>query len=121
MSAGVYNDVIEQGANWILSVTKYNSDGANPDTPFDLTGFSARCQLRYAFASSAFTLTATCSIPEPLSGVIHVALTPQQTATIPDDMVRLLYDVEIFTANDVTVERVIEGSMTVMPNATRGS
>jgi hypothetical protein len=118
MSAGTYSDVIEQGANWTLSLTKYTTSNGI-DTPFDLTGYSARCKLRSNLTNSDFVLVATCTIPVPASGGIVVSLSPAQTDTIPVLVPVLYYDVEIYTAGDVIVERLLEGTMNVKPNATR--
>ena len=45
--AGIYNITIDQGAQWTLTVVYDNNNG----TPFDLTGYTARMQVRPKFGS----------------------------------------------------------------------
>jgi hypothetical protein len=112
MAAGKYNIVIEQGADFSLTFT-IKDDGVARD----LTGWSARGQIRLR-ASSASTLAVfDCSIPSPTSGTVEVKLSNTITSALQPTVAR--YDVEIFTAGDAQVERILQGTATIDPEITK--
>ena len=65
MTAAVYNLVIDQGSDFAIEFTVNESGSVK-----DLTGYSARAQLRPTKSSSALTATFLCSIPTPANGKI---------------------------------------------------
>jgi len=112
MAAGVYNFIIDQGSSFSQQLTVKESG-----SPKDLTGYSARSQLRPTKTSEILTATFTCTIPEPTAGVIYMRLTPTQTAAITAG--RYYYDIEIFSGGEETVTRLLQGEVTVTPEVTR--
>tara|TARA_X000001388_G_scaffold15815_1_gene9723 strand:- start:684 stop:1034 length:351 start_codon:yes stop_codon:yes gene_type:complete len=116
MSAGTHNITIDQGATFELTVTIKESGSAK-----DLSSYSARAQLRKSKESST-SVVFTCDrdgAGSALSdtGVVTMGLTPAQTNSLTEG--KYLYDLEIFTANDAIVNRIIQGSATVNRGITR--
>ena len=57
------------------------------------------------------------SITSPTTGEISITLTAAQTANVKAG--RYVYDLELVNSNTTTVERVVEGIVTVYPEVTR--
>jgi hypothetical protein len=105
------NIVVDQGTTFstYLALTDQN------ENIVDLTGSSARGQIRKWYTSNSY-VTFTITIPNPNTGYILVALTANTTAAM--DSGRYVYDIEtVDTANAVT--RVLEGIVTVTPEVTK--
>lgn len=115
MIAGVYNITCEQGATFERVFTFYNQDGT---TPFDLTGYSARMQIRRDIDATTTLLDLTTENGRialgGAEGTITLTLTPGETAALTDDGV---YDLEISTAE--AVYRVLKGAFRLDPEVTR--
>ena len=112
MAAGVYNIIVEQGTTFVLNVT-IKEDGE----PKNISGYSARAQMRPTRTSSTLTATFTCSIPDPTSGLIIMEMTPTTTSGITDG--RYYYDLELVGAGETIVNRLLQGEVTVSPEVTR--
>ena len=112
MKPAKYNINIPQGTNYSLTFTL--KVGGNPR---DLTGYSARGQIRSSHSSDTILATFDCSIPTPSNGQITIALDNATTGGIAKST--NVYDIEIFTAGDANVERVLEGKATIDPQVTR--
>lgn len=112
MAAGTYNILVEQGSTFSQTVT-VKEDGS----PKDLTGYSARAQMRPTRTSTTLTATFTCTISTPSTGAIVMELDPSTTAGIADG--RYYYDLEIYTSGDAIVSRLLQGEVTVSPEVTR--
>ena len=111
--AALANLLIDQGASFSSTITVFNSD----DTIFDLTGYTGASQVRKSYSSSSASATFTVSFASDRStGQVTLTLTPTQTAALEEG--RYVYDVEV-TSTDRTVTRVLQGTVTVSPNATR--
>lgn len=120
--AGRYDIVIYQGSTFELPLTLKNGDG----TPFNLTSWIPRGQMRRHVRSTAIAATFTCTIIEPatngqftvsLSSAITAAIIAGDSVTDPRSL--YVYDVEM--ENEVTgaVKRIIEGSAYIDPEVTR--
>lgn len=106
------NIFLDQGSTFssLIDVTDSNGD------PFDLTGYTARGQLRRSYLSQT-AVPFTVSIPVPLTdGKIGISLTAVQTAALKG---RYVYDIEIVQTSSGTVTRVIEGQLEVNSGVTR--
>jgi hypothetical protein len=115
MSAGIYNDTLDQGATYNLVVVYKDAN----NTPINITGFSAFMQLRENFDSTVADLTLTTanggiSINGPL-GEITIIATAAQTTTLTSDY--YLYDLELVNGSAVT--RLLQGQITVNSEVTR--
>lgn len=112
MSAGKYNLTIEQGADFALSFTLEEDGSAK-----DLSGYSARAQMRTKKSSTTVAVTFTCTITDSDAGKLKMALTNTQTAALSPGI--YYYDLELFTASDANVTRLLEGTATVTAEVTR--
>lgn len=66
------------GATLSLSFTCKDDAG----DPVDLTGFSARAEVRPTISSSTITLNLAPTIPTPANGIISVSIADEVTASI---------------------------------------
>lgn len=101
---------IDQGSTFTSTITVEASNGL----VFDLTGYTARGQIRKTY-SSASAVDFTTSIADPESGEITIGVDAETTAEMKPG--RYQFDVEI--VNDTVVQRVIEGQVEVNPRVTR--
>ena len=112
MAAGKHNFTLEQGSTFNREITvQENSQALN------LTGYSARMQMRSTHDSSTIALTFTTTIASPATqGKINLIATATQTAAVEEAI--YVYDLEIeSSAGNVT--RILEGQVTVTPEVTR--
>ena len=112
MSAGSYNLFIDQGSDYALQLTVKEQGSAK-----NLTGYSARGQLRSTKTATSITATFTCTIPNPTGGVLKIALPNSVTQGITAGL--YYYDIELFTSGDTIVKRLLEGQATVSQEVTR--
>jgi hypothetical protein len=112
MSAGTYNITIDQGTDFVLDLAVKENNSA-----FDLTGYSARAQLRRTKNSDSATATFTCTVVSAAAGTIKMELSNSTTASITEGS--YFYDLEIYTASDAIVERIIQGRALVTREITR--
>lgn len=114
MAAGKYNIKVEQGATFLLDFTIKTGT-----TPWNLTGYSARMQVRTSVNASTTLLSITNSDYITLGGSLGtVAISVP--ASITDDLIagRHVYDFELVSGAG-QVWRVLEGKFTVSPEVTR--
>ena len=112
MTAARYDLVIDQGSDFAIEFTVNESGSAK-----NLTGYTARAQLRPTKSSSTLTATFICGIATPTNGKISMSLTNGTTAGLAAG--RFFYDLEIFTASDTLVQRLLFGEVTVTQEVTR--
>ena len=106
------NLTIDQGSNFFSSVSVEGANGL----PFDLTGYTARGQIRRSYLSTtAYAFTAL--INNPTDGEIDISL--GNTATSQMKPGRYVYDIEIVQGTSGEVTRVVEGQVEVTPGVTR--
>ena len=113
MTAGIYNFTMDQGSVFTLNLAYEDPDG----NPIDLTGFTARMQLRRKFDSTA-VLTLTTSngglvITGP-TGNILITVTDEQTEDLESGF--YVYDLDLNNAGVIT--RLIQGQATVSAEVT---
>ena len=117
MAAGQYDITIEQGADLDLVITWTDSD----DEPIDLTGASARMQVRRTHDNA----TALLDIPATVGtivlgdelGTITVNVPAADTEGLPAPL-KAFYDLEIVEVGGA-VRRVVEGFARITPEVTR--
>jgi hypothetical protein len=112
MTAARYDLVIDQGSDFAIEFTVNESGSAK-----NLTGYTARAQLRPTKSSSTLTATFTCSIPTPTNGKISMILSNATTTGLAAG--RFFYDLEIFTSSDTLVQRLLFGEVTITQEVTR--
>lgn len=114
MAAANYDFEIEQGATEVRTFTWKTSDG----TPLNLTGYTARMQIRPSVSSSEITLELTTenggiALGGAL-GTVVVTMSATQTSAMSRPGV---YDLEL--VNGPVVTRFIQGGVTVSREVTR--
>lgn len=112
MSAATYNFNLDQGADFALDIVM-REDGAVKD----LTGYSARAQMRKTKDATEISGTFTCSVPSPTLGTIKMEMANAVTGLLPAGA--YFYDLEIYTSGDAVVLRLIQGQVTVTREITR--
>jgi len=116
MAAATYNFVIEQGTTLTKTLIWKDSTGA----AINLTGYTARMQVRQSVTSSVvlleLTTTAGTITITPLTGTIVLSFPAATTAAITWRHGK--YDLEMVASNGV-VTRLIEGQIDISPEVTR--
>tara|TARA_R100001015_G_C4532075_1_gene98220 strand:+ start:108 stop:446 length:339 start_codon:yes stop_codon:yes gene_type:complete len=112
MAAGTYNFTLEQGSTFSRQITVQENSSA-----LNLTGYTARMQMRSTHDSSSIALTFTTTIASPASnGIINLTATASNSSAVEEGM--YVYDLEIESSGGV-VTRLMEGTVTVTPEVTR--
>ena len=111
---GTYNATCYQGATFDLNFTVKLAG-----TAIDLTGYTARMQVREsAEAGSAVLSLATGGSGITLGGTAgSIAITAAATATAAVDGGAYVYDIELVSGSVVT--RILQGNFKVLPEVTR--
>ena len=109
--ATIANLKVDQGADFATTINLNNLDG----TDFNLTGYTVASQMAKSYASTTKT-TITASITDAATGAIQLSLTHAQTGALTQG--RYVYDVEVTQTSGNIKTRVIEGQITVFPQAT---
>ena len=121
MAAGKYNFTIEQGTTTSFDLQYTDSNG----DPLNLTGYSAKLQVRpnYADLTETVYLTLSSSLEGDGSGIIitptsgsikiHMSATKTDSLTFEEAM----YDLELYSGSYTT--RLIEGKFKVKKSVTR--
>ena len=112
MSAARYDLVIDQGSDFAIEFTVDESG-----TVKNLTGYSARAQLRTTKANASVSATFTCTIPTPTNGKINMTLPNGTSAALTAG--RFYYDLEIYTSSNTLVNRLLYGEVTLTQEVTR--
>tara|TARA_R110000850_G_scaffold227107_1_gene352252 strand:+ start:397 stop:735 length:339 start_codon:yes stop_codon:yes gene_type:complete len=112
MSAGVYDIAIDQGSDFGVEF-QVKVDGVAKD----LTNYSARSQIRKIQTSSDVSAAFTCVVSNAAEGKIQMSLPNADSNVIDAGDYR--YDLEIFTAADAAVSRIVQGKVTVNAGTTR--
>ena len=115
MAATVYDIVIEQGATYSQSIT-YTNNG----TAVNLTGYSARMQVRPTMEAATFLIELTNANGRialgGVAGTIVLSIAAADTTAITAG--RGVYDLELVSGSGV-VTRLLEGVATISRNVTR--
>ena len=105
------NIILDQGTTFTTYLALTDTDGA----VLNLTGYTARGQIRKWYTSNSYT-TFTITITQPTDGYINLSLTANTTANMEPG--RYVYDIEAVSGANV-ITRVIEGIVTVTPEVTK--
>jgi hypothetical protein len=127
MLAGNYNMTCQQGSTFSRTIEIEQPDLASDPTgntfiPFDLSGYTARMQVRRTIDSSNVLLELTTSngglTVNPIEGdtnKIFLYASANVTASVSTSGV---YDIEIISAENI-VSRVLQGTFNLSPEVTR--
>jgi len=116
MSASIYNINIEQGATFTRTITWKDSAGA----AINLTGYTARMQIRERVESATALVSLTSSSGITLggaAGTVVITITAALTDALPN-MKKGVYDLELVSAGGI-VTRLLQGEVVVSPQVTR--
>ena len=119
MTAGVYNLEIEQGATLLRTISVVEDS-----LPKDLTGWTARSQVRRS-ATSSLLFEIPCTIADAVGGVVEMSMTAAATSAIPtpngtayNARAVYVYDLEIDNGSGEVI-RLLNGSCFVSPEVTK--
>lgn len=127
MRAGTYNFTCEQGSTFSRLIELEQPDLVTDPTGqtfdvFDLSGYTARMQVRRTIDSSTAMVTLTTenggiTINQTPGSINHINIyiADTQTSTLQSNGV---YDIEIINS-DGEVSRILQGVFTVSPEVTR--
>ena len=109
--AVISNIAIDQGTTYTVTITVTDDTGSARN----LTNYTVRSQLRRSYYTNA-NVSFSANISSPSDGTVSLDLTSTQTSALKPG--RYVYDVEL-VSNTLTVERLVEGIVTVYPEATK--
>ena len=120
MSAGQFNFSIEKGTSPPIVITYKDSLG----NPIDLTGYTAKMQVRPVAGSSTVILDLTSlSVPGPATlilggtaGTVSFAISPATTRAIT--AMTGVYDLELTPPSGLTF-RLLQGAISFIPEVTQ--
>lgn len=131
MRAGNYNITCEAGSTFrrMLEIEQpdlVTDPTGQTFTDFDLSGYTARMQVRRTIESTAFMLELTTENngltinPADEINQIYIDVAASVTASLASNFntVNAVYDLEIINGDGV-VSRVLQGTFTVSPEVTR--
>jgi hypothetical protein len=115
MPAGIYNITAEQGATFTRVLTWRDSN----DALIDLTGYTARMQVRADYASSTVVLSLTTENGKITLGGVLGTITLLVSASEMADVAGsgFVYDLEM--VNGGNVRRLLQGNFTANAEVTR--
>ncbi|NDD53289.1 hypothetical protein EBZ39_05355 [bacterium] len=114
MVAGLYDITIEQGATFQMSLTWKDSTG----TPVNLTGYSARMQVRENYEADNTLVSLVSPTDITLGGALGtIAITIAASTTQLLQLDEAVYDLELVTGSTVT--RLLQGKATISREVTR--
>lgn len=117
MAAGKKNIIVEKGSTFLLNLIWKDSN----QVPIDLTGYTARMQVRKSYNTSEKLLDLTTEnggiTLGGIAGTISIKGPADQTTAIPDNIKGGVYDLEM--VNGSIVKRLIEGEADIRPEVTR--
>ena len=113
MSASPYDIIIEQGTTWTLVISLKDPD----NLPVDLTGYTAKCQIRKPPPAEDSLLAEPTAViyDPPTKGVIILKLEADVTSEL--DFLTGNYDV-VLKAGTGEVVRLLAGKATLSPSTT---
>jgi hypothetical protein len=112
MTAANHNLTIDQGSDFAIDLVV-----SDAGTVKNLTGYSARAQMRATKSATAIAATFTCTITTATAGEVKIELPNATSSAISPG--KYYYDLELYTANDVIVARLMQGTVILTPEVTR--
>ena len=112
MTAANHNLTIDQGSDFVIDLV-ISDEGVVKN----LTGYSARAQMRTTKSASAIAATFTCTVTDASAGTVKMELPNATSSALSPG--KYYYDLELYTASDVIVARLIQGTVILTPEVTR--
>jgi len=108
---------LDVGATFRLPIQWQQSDG----TPYDLTGWTAKMQIRASYADDTVLVEASSAngridLTDAATGWLVVTIAADITTTLSGSGV---YDIELTNPADGFVKRLLQGRMQFSPEVTR--
>ncbi len=103
------NFVLDQGATFIKTFTAKNTAGGN----VVISSGTTAAKLRQSIDSSNNIHTFSTSVS---GSNVTISMTATNTASISEDR-RYVYDIEFTQSDTTTVEKIVEGNVTISPHA----
>lgn len=108
-----YNIQIDQGSTFSHNFVLKDASNAI----IDISGYSSRGQIRAEYDDAAADINLTTLITDGPGGTVNISLTASQTKDLTAQ--RYVYDVELINTSDGSVTRVVQGNVTIYPEATK--
>ena len=112
MTAANHNLTIDQGSDFAIDLVV-----SDAGTVKNLTGYSARAQMRTTKSAAAVAATFSCTITNATGGTVKMELSNSTSSALSPG--KYYYDLELYTANNVIVARLIQGTVILTPEVTR--
>ena len=113
-TAGIYNFLMDIGSTYTVQLV-YNDPSGDP---IDLTGYTAKMQLRLKYGAPTAALTLTTGgggiVIDGPNGTINITATDEQTLTLEPTF--YVYDLDLISGGVIT--RLIQGQITARPEVT---
>lgn len=110
--AVVSNLAIDQGTTYSVTLSVTDTTGSARD----LTNYTGRAQLRRSYYTNS-NVAFTCNIDNPTDGEVVLSLSATQTSNLKAG--RYVYDCELVSSDATSVERIVEGIITIYPEVTK--
>tara|TARA_B100000953_G_C17969408_1_gene405662 strand:- start:236 stop:574 length:339 start_codon:yes stop_codon:yes gene_type:complete len=112
MTAAAYNLTIDQGSDFALDLVIKDDNVVK-----NLTNYSVRAQMRNTKGASSIAASFTCTIPNASAGEVKIELPNATSSALSAG--KYYYDLEIHTAADAIVKRLMQGTVILTPEVTR--
>ena len=113
MAAPKHNLTIDQGSDFVFDLVVSDKGAVK-----DLTGYGARSHIRSKRTSSTLAASFICQVVSPaVNGVVKMQLPNATSSAMTPGL--YFYDLEIFTAGDNLVKRILQGEIILTPEVTR--
>ena len=112
MTAANHNLTIDQGSDFVIDLVISDAGVVK-----NLTGYSARAQMRNTKSASAIAATFTCTVTDATGGTVKMELPNATSSAISPG--KYYYDLELYTSNNVIVARLMQGAVILTPEVTR--
>jgi hypothetical protein len=126
MIAGIYNILIEQGTTFYRLIDVMEPDVLDPTIfePFNLTGYTARMQIRRDIDSETPMLSLTSptvngngiTVQDGANNALSINITNTVTSSLTSSGI---YDLEIIKTSTGFVSRLLQGTITLSREVTR--
>jgi hypothetical protein len=116
----VKNLVINQGEDTTIQLNIKESDGTT-STPINISGYTFVCKVRREATDDEVTITASCSILDPVNGAIEVTFHGEDSTSVDvddgnyDTLSEYTYDV-FMTDLTPTTSRILCGNLYISPS-----